>query len=158
MRTGVLEQIYSRLPSSVNATAQAALGLVLLAAAGPAAPPTGIAPSAGCDPRLTRLFTPPHPRVGHYEVCTTGEDLAAVARPDWTIDAISPLDAFGSGGPFNRAALSRLYGGRQARIARGWQEAGGDFESFTLISPYPDPTLSRLEPGTLIIRWTLCCP
>jgi hypothetical protein len=41
------------------------------------------------------------------------------------------------------------------RVARGWAERGDRFESVTLLSPYPDRTLTRLEPGTLVIRLTL---
>src|SRR5919198_161536 len=50
-----------------------------------------------------------------------------------------------------RAALSRLYGGRRPRVARGWRRRGDVFESVTLISPYPDASLSRLNPGTMVI-------
>jgi len=39
-------------------------------------------------------------------------------------------------------------------VARGWIEYGNRFESVTLLSPYPDATLTRLLPGTMVIRWT----
>lgn len=105
-----------------------------------------------CDPVLTTLFTPARPQLGRYEVCTTREPLTAVARPEWRIETVPPLDAFGAAGPYDRAALSRLYGGRRVSVARGWTEEGNRFESFTLISPHPDAALSRLMAGTLVIR------
>ena len=105
-----------------------------------------------CDPVLTTLFTPVRPRLGRYEVCTTREPLTAVARPEWRIETAPPLDAFGAAGPYDRAALARLYGGRRVIVARGWTEDGDRFESLTLISPHPDATLTRLMPGTLVIR------
>ena len=105
-----------------------------------------------CDPALAALFTPARPQLGRYEVCTAGEPLTALVRPGWRIETVPPLDAFGAAGPYDRGALSRLYGGRRATIARGWTEHGERFESITLISPHPDATLTRLLPGTLVIR------
>jgi hypothetical protein len=105
-----------------------------------------------CDPVLTALFTPARPQLGRYEVCTAREPLTALVRPGWRIETVPPLDAFGAAGPYDRAALSRLYGGRRATVARGWAEHGERFESITLISPHPDATLTRLMPGTLVIR------
>jgi hypothetical protein len=107
-----------------------------------------------CDPVLTALFTPARPRLGHYEVCTTDEPIETVAEHGWTIEPLDPLDAFGSAGAYDRFAMSRLYGGRRARVAHGWREQDGRFESITLISPYPDASLTRLLPGTMTIRWT----
>jgi hypothetical protein len=107
---------------------------------------------AGCDATLTALFTPAHPRIGRYEVCTTGDPIETVAERSWTIEAVEPLDAFGSAGPYDRFAISRLYGGRQVQVAHGWDEHDGAFESITLISPYPDASLARLETGTMMIR------
>ena len=110
-------------------------------------------PSApDCDAVLAALFTPARPQLGRYEVCTTPEPLAALVRPDWRIETVPPLDAFGAAGAYDRAALARLYGGRRATIARGWTEHGERFESITLISPHPDASLTRLMPGTLVIR------
>jgi hypothetical protein len=106
-----------------------------------------------CDPALTVLFTPEKPRLGHYEVCTTEESIEAVADPGWTIEALDPLDAFGNAGSYDRFAISRLYGGRRARVAHGWRETGGRFESITLISPHPDASLTKLVPGTMMIIW-----
>ena len=109
-------------------------------------------PALDCDSTLTTLFTPARPQLGRYEVCTTREPLTAVARPGWRLEMVPPLDAFGSAGAYDRAALSRLYGGRRVIIARGWSEHDNRFESLTLLSPHPDATLTRLMPGTLVIR------
>jgi hypothetical protein len=113
------------------------------------------------DPVLTRLFTPAHPRLGRYEVCATPRPLADVAPRGWTIDAVGALEAFGGSNVFggvgglDRSALARLYGGRSANVARGWLQDAGRFESVTLVSPYPNVSLTALEPGTLIVRFVL---
>jgi hypothetical protein len=108
-----------------------------------------------CDPVLTALFTPPNPRVGHYELCTTDRRIEEVAEPGWTVESLEVLDAFGRAGPYDRAALARLYGGRRPRVARGWRRVGDRFESVTLISPYPDASLTRLNPGTMLIVFSV---
>jgi len=105
-----------------------------------------------CDPILTALFTPAHPRVGRYEVCATRDPIEVVAEPSWKIEAVESLDAFGSAGPYDRFAVSRLYGGTRVQVAHGWHERGDEFEAVTLISPYPDVSLKRLETGTMTIR------
>ena len=65
---------------------------------------------------------------------------------------VLPLDAFGLAGSYDRSALARVYGARQPLAARGARmENGRVVESWTLIWPYPDPALRRLEPGTLLI-------
>ena len=98
-----------------------------------------------CDPSLTTLFTPRHPELGRYEVCTTSDSIEqalAEGKPAAPRDAIEPreaLDAFGTAGTYNRAALARLYGGTRVRVARRWQQRGDQFVSETLLSPYPDP-------------------
>jgi hypothetical protein len=111
--------------------------------------------SQTCDPALTALFTPQRPLLGVYEVCTAAEPIEAVAESGWKIENLEPLDAFGSAGSYDRFAVTRLYRGRRARVAHGWHQDGDRFESITLISPHPDPSLTRLVDGTLIIRFTL---
>jgi len=106
-----------------------------------------------CDPALTALFTPPHPQLGRYEVCTTDQPIEAGLPAGTTIESVDPLDAFGAAGPYDRSKLARLYGGKRARVARFWKQDGGVFESDTLISPYPDAALAALHPGTMVIRW-----
>ena len=127
--------------------AAAVLGWTSLAAA----PSQGAA--TACDPAFARLFTPSRPVLGRYEVCTDVRPLAEVAPPDWTVEALEAADAFGGAGAYDHAALARLYGGRRPRVARGWTESADRFEAVTLISPYPNATITTLEPGTLIIRW-----
>lgn len=107
-----------------------------------------------CDPRLAALFVPVRPVAGHYDVCAVPDPIEAVADRGWTIDRLEPLDAFGAAGSYDRSRVSRLYGGLRPQVAHGWRQRGSQFESITLISPYPDPTLSHLERGTLQIRWT----
>jgi hypothetical protein len=106
---------------------------------------------ASCDPALVPLFTPPHPRLGRYEVCASDAPIQAVNGG--TIEALETLDAFGAAGTYDRPALSRLYGGTRVQVARGWTRIGGRFESITRLSPYPDASLTRLLPGTLEIRF-----
>src|SRR6266550_85317 len=94
-----------------------------------------------CDPELTRLFTPLHPQVGRYEVCTDPRPIEALARasagrtegPHYgPIEEVEAFDAFGRAGPYNRSAVARLYGGRRARVVHGWRREGDRFESMTL--------------------------
>src|SRR5690349_18434390 len=120
--------------------------------AGPAA-----APPVACDARLATLFAPARAGIGRYEVCRSPAPLPDLADPEWTVESLAPLDALGNAGAYDRAAVARLYGGNRPTVARGWRTRGGSLESATLVSPYPDPTLSRLEPGTLIIRLIICC-
>ena len=108
---------------------------------------------ASCDPAFIPLFTPPHPRLGRYEVCSSDEPLRPVNGG--VIEALEALDAFGAAGTYNRPALSRLYGGTRVRVARGWTRDGDQFVSITRLSPYPDASLTHLLPGTLEIRWML---
>ncbi len=113
-----------------------------------------------CDPSLTALFTPRRPELGRYEVCTASqsieEALADTAYgPSGAIEPLEALDAFGTAGAYNRAALARLFGGTRVRVARRWQQHGDQFISETLLSPYPDATLTRLNPGTMVIRFTV---
>jgi hypothetical protein len=107
-----------------------------------------------CDSPLAALFTPPHPRGGRYEVCTTTDPIESAAGAG-DIEALPPLDAFGVAGPYDRAALSRLFGGGRVRVARRWERKGAEFVSLTYLSPYPDPQLTRLESGTMLIRFTI---
>lgn len=119
-----------------------------------------------CDPALTTLFTPRHPRLGRYEVCTTDETPTKLmtaeresttepgASSNWSTEALEPLDAFGGAGSYDRSALARLYGGQRVTVARRWHLDSDRFESVTLLSPYPDTSFSALRRGTMIIRWS----
>ena len=106
---------------------------------------------ASCDPALSPLFTPPHPRLGRYEVCTSSDPIQAVNGGP--IEALEALDAFGTAGTYDRPALAQLYGGTRVRVARGWTATGNRVESITRLSPYPDASLTRLLPGTMEIRF-----
>jgi hypothetical protein len=90
-----------------------------------------------------------------YEVCTTPEPLETLARSGWQIQALPAPDAFGVAGSYDRPALSRLYRGLRPTVARGWLQVDGHLESLTLISPYPNHTLTQLVPGTLLVRATI---
>jgi hypothetical protein len=115
-----------------------------------------------CDPGLAALFTPAAPELGRYEVCTRADTLEASVEAGRAgglhvgdIEALESLDAFGASGSYDRARLARLYGGTRVHVAHGWGESADRFESVTLLSPYPDATLTHLNPGTMEIRWTL---
>jgi hypothetical protein len=107
-----------------------------------------------CDPVLTELFTPRHPRLGRFEVCTDPRPLGEVLPAGWTVETLEVLDAFGAARSYDRAGLARLYGGVRARVAHGWTRSADQFESRTFISPYPNAAMTSLEWGTLVIRWT----
>jgi hypothetical protein len=130
------------------------------AAAEPMVPAIAVAGLDGCrcDPALARIFTPVRPQHGRYAVCTTEAPPEAVAGPDPRVETQHPLDAFGTAGPYNRARLALLYGGRQARVARWWRMEGNQLASMTAISPYPNAALSILLPGTLVIVHTVPLP
>jgi len=104
-----------------------------------------------CDPALVARFTPPQPRLGRYEVCTSDAPIEAVNGGP--IEALEALDAFGTAGTYDRPKLAQLYGGTRVRVARGWTRVDGRFVSITRLSPYPDATLTHLLPGTLEVRF-----
>lgn len=119
-------------------------------------------------PELARLFTPPHAPAGAYEVTVLPsriEDarrevraaLAPGAPADpgdgtWQVKRMNPLELFGDAGVYNKTTLARLYGGLPPSVVRGPIERDGrTVAAATLVSPYPDASLSRLEPGTMVI-------
>jgi hypothetical protein len=70
----------------------------------------------------------------------------------WQPRPAGPFDAFGDAGTYNRFRIARLYGATRVLVARGPRGSGaGVSEMWTLISPYPDPDLARLHPGTLVL-------
>jgi len=98
-----------------------------------------------------RTFVSPH---GLDDVVhAIARDEGALHPPGaWTPRPENPADAFGSGGTYDRFTLARLFGSRRSEVARGPRGHEGLVEeSWTLVSPYPSPDLSRLEPGTLLI-------
>lgn len=110
-------------------------------------------------PAFLPLFAPPGARAEAYRAYVAPLDLATILarltddpsllRPPgaWEPQALLPLDAFGQTGSYSRWSLVRLYGPRRAMVARGPRVVDGRVaESWTLVSPYPDATLQRLEP------------
>jgi len=128
----------------------------------PADPPTQIARWQEA-PAFVALFVPRLYREAYRAfVSPLGLDAALrVVASDahslhppgaWTPRRENPADAFGAGGPYDRWKLARVFGSQQPEVARGPRgEHGLVDESWTLVSPYPSPDLSRLEPGTLLI-------
>lgn len=110
------------------------------------------------------LFAPAGGRAAAYGTYVSPLDLDTVLRRldadttllrapgAWQPRTLLPADAFGQTGRYDRWKVVRLYGAARTRVARGARvEAGRVVESWTLISPYPDPSLQRLEPGTLLV-------
>jgi hypothetical protein len=143
--------------------------LLLLAIARLAAAPVHGQPADGPGPgwrpapAYVALFMPPRHRAA-YDTFVSGEplgralanllaDVPALRAPgSWEPKRVAVTDAFGSGGTHNRWQLVRLYGARAPLVARGAiVRDGRPVESWTLISPYPDATLHRLDPGTLLV-------
>ena len=132
---------------------------------------TGALPAAGqgsgswrAAPEYLALFAPAGPRRDAYETFVSPLDLDAVlkrlpsesgvlAPPGaWEPKPELPFDAFGQTGRYDRWKLAEVYGARRASVARGPRGSGTRVtEVWTLVSPYPDPSLTRLEPGTLLI-------
>lgn len=117
--------------------------------------------AARSSPLLRRLFTPAIAPPGAYEVYVTDRRLEMVvdslhkrqpAADGWSIETRSPLEAFGTAGRHEPWRLLRLFGGASARVARGpVTDDGRLVAAVTLLSPYPDPSFTRLWPGTMII-------
>jgi hypothetical protein len=128
--------------------------LILLAAATPVSAQTEDGfPHLECDPATVTRFAPPQPVLGRYELCSDSRPLSDIARPDWRVEALEPLDAFGAAGLYNRSVVARLYGGMRVRVSHRWNRTPERFEALTFVSPYPSSDLTHLESGTLIIRW-----
>jgi len=123
-------------------------------------------------PALARLFTPLQAPAEAYTVTVLTDGIeAALARVkkalapnaaagdppgSWQVQQMDPLEAFGTAGAYDRSKVARLYTGRRVSVVRGPVERGGKVvAAVTLISPYPDPALSRLEPGTLVIAFNV---
>jgi pimeloyl-ACP methyl ester carboxylesterase len=115
-------------------------------------------------PAFVPLFTPRAVPPGTYRTYTTVRDLDSIlaairddpslARANGSFEPQSVIaaDAFGQSGGYNRWRLALLYGAKRARVARGPRlDAGRVVEAWTLVSPYPDPGLERLNAGTLLI-------
>jgi hypothetical protein len=136
--------------------------LVMLAVA--AAPPAQMAAPWREAPAFVGLFAPAGTRANAYRAFVADVDLDGALRVfaadpalsrapgAWAPQPVLPLDVFGQAGRYDRSRLARLYGGRRPRVARGARLVDGrPIETWTLISPYPDPALQRLERGTLLL-------
>ena len=126
-----------------------------------AAAPAGATVSWREAAQYASLFAP----VGHadsYGIAVTSTALDEVLREldadqmlvrtpgAWAVRAESAADAFGTAGRYNRWLLTRLYGSRPVRVARGARaDRGRVVEAWTLISPYPSADLRTLHPGTM---------
>jgi len=135
---------------------------VLRPAAQQAGPSTPLRTSWREAPEYVRLFAPPAQQAAYRAYvsplgleATLKEITAdpAVLHPPgaWTPQAMIPFDAFGLSGSYNRWKVAGLYRSRRANVARGPRLDQGELESWTLVAPYPDEALQRLETGTLII-------
>lgn len=114
------------------------------------------------SPAHAVLFAPPG-RAGLFAFATTRERLDDVVayyrehwpspdRRSWMVERSGPNDVFDGAALFDRARLARLYGGRPIRVARGPMiENGRVTHTVLLVSPYPEPDLEHLNPGTLIM-------
>jgi hypothetical protein len=132
-------------------------------------------------PEYARLFAPSGPRAAayHFYVSRLGiTDVVArlEAEPSllhppgaWMPAALLPSDAFGQTGGYDRSKLARLYGSTRAVVAHGPRApstrgagssiaSGASSEAWTLVSPYPSPDMTRLEPGTMLIVLNLQLP
>ena len=116
-------------------------------------------------PEYLPLFAPAGARAASYRIVRSPRDLAddaatarggrvrwcahlAPGRPGPTL----PLDAFGLAGSVRPVGDGPHLRRPQPQVARGARmENGRVVESWTLISPYPDPALRRLETGTLLV-------
>ena len=136
---------------------------------------TGALPPAAAGwqvaPAYVPLFAPSGPRAAAYHTYVSPLGLDALIarlandpsllRPpgSWTPTRVTAADAFGQTGSYDRSRLARLYGSKRAVVARGPRAtATHPTEAWTLVSPYPSPDLTRLEPGTLLIVLNLEFP
>jgi hypothetical protein len=156
--------VVSRQPGKYNSERRLRRVAAALALLGTVLASLQAAPAWREAPEYLPLFAPVAPRSAAFTMRVADADLDAVLsllQEDpgllrgpgaWQVRLVAPADAFGKGGTYDRWKLARLYGGERPRVARGARSDGGRvIEAWTLISPYPDPTLQRLERGTLLI-------
>ncbi len=116
------------------------------------------------DPALTRLFTPLAVPPGTYVVYTSTETIETLTSRLRSLDP-SPAPgawkpsrpeanvAFGQEGRYDRARLARLFNGARVSVVRGSLVKDGRRVAYTLVSPFPDPTLARILGGTMVIEF-----
>jgi hypothetical protein len=129
-----------------------------------------IVPAAGAGPlgtpaaALGRLFTPAAVPPGTYVVSTSTETIETLtgrlqgqdpspAPGAWVPSRPEATGAFGQEGLYDRARLARLFNGKRVTVVRGSLTQQGQRLAYTLVSPYPDPTLSHIVEGTMIIEF-----
>lgn len=116
------------------------------------------------DEALTRLFTPRAVPAGMYFVYRSARPLEAIVAdlraqdPVPSAGAWQPTrpeahGAFGQEGIYDRARLARLFNGKRVTVVRGSIRREGRTVAYTLISPYPDPTISAILDGTMVIEF-----
>jgi hypothetical protein len=127
-----------------------------------AAPSTSLRAGWREAPEYVGLFAPPAQRAA-YRAYVSPQGLEATLKQldadpgilhppgAWKPQPLIPYDAFGLSGGYNRWKVAGLYRSRRAQVARGPRTDQGAMESWTLIEPFPDVTLERFAPGTLII-------
>jgi hypothetical protein len=114
------------------------------------------------DASLTARFTPARLPAGIYRAYRHGgplEPLAGRLREldprselgSWVVRHQDASEVFAHIGPYERMRVARLFTNTRPRVARGSLIVNGERLAFTLVSPYPDPSLERLEPGTLVL-------
>jgi hypothetical protein len=115
------------------------------------------------DRALERQFTPIAAPDGAYVVSTVETSITQVAAElksldpapapgAWQVTHPEAHEAFGQAGLYDRYQLAELFGGQRLSVVRGSLTAGGYRTAYTLISPYPDGTLSRIVHGTMVIQ------
>jgi hypothetical protein len=115
------------------------------------------------DRALERQFTPIAAPDGAYVVSTVETSITQVAAElknldpapapgAWQVTHPEAHEAFGQAGLYDRYQLAELFGGQRLSVVRGSLTAGGYRTAYTLISPYPDGTLSRILHGTMVIQ------
>jgi hypothetical protein len=116
------------------------------------------------DAALTRLFTPLSVPPGMYLVYRSSEAIEtltarlraldpAPAAGAWESTRPEAHGAFGQEGPYDRDRLARLFNGKRVTLVRGSLVHQRQHVAYTLISPYPDATLSRIMEGTMVIEF-----
>jgi hypothetical protein len=116
------------------------------------------------DQALTRLFTPIAVPPGTYVVYTSTETIEVLtarlrerdgspAPGAWEPTRPEAHGAFGQEGAYDRARLARLFNGKRVTVVRGSFVDSGQRLAYTLVSPYPDATLSRIVSGTMVIEF-----
>ncbi|HEX7086949.1 MAG TPA: hypothetical protein VF198_11330 [Vicinamibacterales bacterium] len=114
------------------------------------------------DEALRELFTPASAPPGTYRVFRSTEPARELATrlkgldPNpapgaWEPRRLEIGAVFGYAGQFDPGRLGRLFRGRRVEVIRGSLHQDGRHRAFVLISPYPDPGLSRIVDGTMTI-------